>query len=414
MKILNMKNVKPFNDQYRNQVLFSCFTFCVLLQSIMFLRAIKGSAKLDWGYSEFLINYSAGFIRRGLPGTFLQWTDKTLGISPYIFLSVILSLILLLTTLMFFYLITNSKVNSLTIVIISFHPLLLNSPFLSVVMFRKDLLIIFGLISHAFFVKLFQLEKITIRGYYLFLVGLILYSQIILLSHEITILFILAHFFLINIIYKCLIKQHREILKWLTITFFFLQIVSFLIISNYYGTKLQAITIIQKMPARFELGNVNAILSVANLPENQIASVMAFMFEQRFVPIFFIVWFIAGPVAIHLILSQGALNLHFRYVMALLPVFLLFILGVDWGRWIILIAFTVFALRIIESNIPISGKMFNRIKQANAFGIFNLTIFISVYSLGFMFTLVRIPIYKPTEVSDVWSGIAEKILIYLP
>jgi hypothetical protein len=39
------------------------------------LEAIQGNFKGSWGYGEFLINYSGGYVRRGLSGALLQLID---------------------------------------------------------------------------------------------------------------------------------------------------------------------------------------------------------------------------------------------------------------------------------------------------------------------------------------------------
>ena len=138
------KHIKPIQAIYLG-IAFNAFCY-----SIMFFRAFMGSAKQDWGYSEFLVNYSDGFIRRGLPGTVLIKIYEMFGLDPYLFLTVLLSLVLIAILIIFYYLLKSTKVKASTIIFLSANPLLLNAPLLSVTMFRKDWLIILGLMLHAY------------------------------------------------------------------------------------------------------------------------------------------------------------------------------------------------------------------------------------------------------------------------
>ena len=89
------KNLKPVQAIYLG---ISLNIFCY---SIMFFRALLGSAKQDWGYSEFLLNYSQGFIRRGLTGTVLIEIYEIFGLDPYLFLTVFLSVVLILILIIY-------------------------------------------------------------------------------------------------------------------------------------------------------------------------------------------------------------------------------------------------------------------------------------------------------------------------
>jgi len=49
----------------------------------------RGEQLPGYGYSDFLINFSGGFVRRGLPGEVLLWTTAHTGIHPYIIITAI-------------------------------------------------------------------------------------------------------------------------------------------------------------------------------------------------------------------------------------------------------------------------------------------------------------------------------------
>jgi hypothetical protein len=400
-----------FDTKIRKQVLLACLTFCLTLQGIQFIRAISGSAKKDWGYSEFLVNYSSGFIRRGLPGSILWWIDSAFGISPYIFLTIVLASVILSITLLFFYLAYFSNISILRLIVLSFHPLLLNSPFLSVIMFRKDWFIIFGLIFHAFMVRLILINRIKNKFYSKFLIIFILYNLVVIFSHEINILFIFVHLFLIGKIVKNLNHTDTRLIKKLAALFLVSQILSFLLVSFYHGTPSQVLEIIEKMPPSFNLSNTSAILAIGNLPSNQWRDVSSVMFMNFFSILFFAFWFLLGPVLIHRMLKNLYENRSLASLglgeLSLAPLLTLFLLGNDWGRWIVLISFSIFTIKINDNRLIKSSKSTQWTTYKYYSQIFNFKLWSLVFLVGFLFSLVRIPIYAPESINDIWSGVAE-------
>lgn len=400
-----------FDAKIRKQVLLACLTFCLTLQGIQFIRALFGSAKNDWGYSEFLVNYSSGFIRRGLPGSILWWIDNTFGISPYIFLTIVLASVILSITLLFFYLVYFSNISVLPLVVLSFHPLLLNSSFLSVIMFRKDWFIIFGLICHAFLVRLILVNRITSKFYSKFLIVFILYNLVVIFSHEINILFIFIHLFLISKIAKNLNYADARLIKKLVTVLLASQTLSFLLVTFYHGTASQVLEIIKKMPLSFNLSNTSAILSIGNLPSNQWRDVSSAMFMNTFSILFFAFWFLLGPVLIHVMLKDLDENRSLTSLglgnLSLAPLATLFLLGNDWGRWIVLISFSVFTVKINDNRLIKSTKSMQLATNKYNKNIFSFKLFSVIFVVGFLFSLVRIPVYAPESINDIWSGVAE-------
>jgi len=400
-----------FDVKIRKQVLLACLTFSLTLQGIQFIRALFGSAKNDWGYSEFLVNYSSGFIRRGLPGSILWWIDNTFRISPYIFLTIVLASVILSTTLLFFYLVYFSNISILPLIVLSFHPLLLNSSFLSVIMFRKDWFIIFGLICHAFLARLILINRITSKFYSKFLIVFILYNLVVIFSHEINILFIFIHLFLISKIAKNLNHADARLIKKLVALLLVSQTLSFLLVTFYHGTASQVLEIIEKMPPGFNLSNTSAILSIGNLPSNQWRDVSSAMFLNTFSVLFFAFWFLLGPVLIHRMLETLHKNKSLVSVglgeLSLVPLFTLFLLGNDWGRWIVLISFSILTIKINDDRLIKSSKSTQWTTYKYYSQIFNFKLWSLVCIVGFLFSLVRIPIYAPESINDIWSGVAE-------
>lgn len=363
------------------------------------------------GYSEFLLNYSAGFIRRGLPGSVLNGIYKYLGLNPYLFLTFFLSLIILIITILFFYLLNSSKLNGIQIFFIALNPVLINSAFLSVIMFRKDWLIIFGLIIHALFNRLLSIGRLHSKQYVLFFTFYILFSQLIILSHEIGILFILAHIFLIKSTSHNLEKNHRKTMKKLILLYIGTQFTSFVFLAINHGTQSKIDKIVSGLPSEFKLGNVSALNSIANDPSKQIANISLGMFTNIFSLIFFIVWFLIGPVFLHLLINQTTSINKRWYFAAICPLLILFVIGNDWGRWIVLISFVVVILRLADSEI-VNLKIDSTPKNwRTVITNIKIKIAILVIILALPLLLIRIPIYTPKYPSDALSGIFEVLFL---
>jgi hypothetical protein len=377
----------------------------------MLVRAINGSALRDWGYSEFLLNYSAGFIRRGLPGSVLNGIYKNLGLDPYLFLTFFLSLIIFIITILFFYLLNSSRLNGIQIFFIALNPMLINSAFLSVIMFRKDWLIIFGLIIHALFNRLLSIGRLHSKQYVLFFTFYILFSQLIILSHEIGILFILAHIFLIKSTSHNLEQNHRKTMKKLLLLYIGTQFTTFVFLVVNHGTQSQIDRIVAGLPSEFKLGNISALNSIANDPTKQFANIALGMFTNTFSLIFFIVWFLIGPVFLHLLINQTTSINKRWYFAAICPLLILFVIGNDWGRWIILISFVVVILGLADSGIVNLKIDLAPKKWRTVFTDIKKRIVIQVVVSSLPLLLIRIPIYTPKNPGDALSGIFEVLFL---
>jgi len=396
------------------QAIFLGITFNIFCYSIMFFRALMGSAKQDWGYSEFLLNYSEGFIRRGLSGTVLIKVNEMFGLHPYLFLTVLLSIILISILIIFYYLLKSTKVKASTIIFLSANPLLLNAPFLSVTMFRKDWFIILGLMLHAYCARLILLGKIATTKYIVFLVFLVFYSQVVILTHEITILFIFIHYVLLKNIIHCFSWSEVLLIRKIYLFFIFIQASTFIYLTMNSGSPKQASEIAKSISSRFELPNINAIQSFGNSPSSAIYRGEDVMYFAKNLFIYS-VWFYIGPYLIYKVLEIGKGRSLFVYLFSISPLLTLFFLnGGDWGRWIVLLSFTLFVILI--SNWEIVDISIN--KKRNLIRFFELfprnKSFFVVIFLFCTSLLFRVPVGNPSSIADIWSGIFEILFRYIP
>jgi len=402
------KNLNPVQAIYMGIILN---IFCY---SIMFFRALLGSAKQDWGYSEFLLNYSEGFIRRGLTGTVLIKIYEVFGLDPYLFLTVFLSVVLILILIIYYYLLKSTKVKSSTIIFLSANPLLLNAPFLSVTMFRKDWLIILGLMLHAYYARLILLGKTSTTRYIAFLVFLVFYSQVVILTHEINVLFVFIHYILLKNIIHYFSFSEVLVIRKIYLLFIFLQVSTFIYLSLNSGSPKQASEIAKSISSRFELPNINAILSFGNSPSSVIYHGENIMYFVKNL-IIYSVWFYIGPYLIYKVLRVSNIRTLFVYFFLISPLLTLFFInGGDWGRWIVLLSFTLYILLISNQEI-VDISLNKRLKLIRLFDLlprdksFFVVIFFFCVSL-----LFRVPVGNPSSIADIWSGIFDILLRYSP
>lgn len=132
---------------------------------------IKGYSRESWQITEWLINYQGGFVRRGLPGEVIFQVSSLLNISPY-YIIIILSLLIYGCTAIILVKLFNKRGYRLFPL---FSPLLLGMPVFSFFWVRKDVMLIL-----IFIVCLILLKK-RFKGR-LFLLNF--FICIAILSHE--------------------------------------------------------------------------------------------------------------------------------------------------------------------------------------------------------------------------------------
>ena len=120
------------------------------------------------------------------------------------------------------------------------------------------------------------------------------------------------------------------------------------------------------------------------------------------------VWFYVGPYLIYKVLRSSNPRTLVLYFFSTLPVLLLFFIsGGDWGRWIVLLSFTIYILLI--SNWEIVDLSLNKkFKPTRLLELFPMDKSFFVIILCFFVSLLfRVPVGNPSSITDIWSGIFE-------
>src|SRR5688572_30061235 len=170
-------------------------TAVVLLYLPTFYRSFT-STRLSWMVTEMLINYRAGYVRRGLSGEIIlslwQWT----GLSPFHLIAAAYALTTLFIIVALAWLVrTYSKQHRVLVLMLLLSPGLLMFPVHEWMAYlRKDSFIIAGLLAHAIMARRFAAGQTTRRGLMLFyFCALAPWLVACTFMHEIQLFFLLPH-----------------------------------------------------------------------------------------------------------------------------------------------------------------------------------------------------------------------------
>lgn len=179
------------------------------------------------------------------------------------------------------------------------------------------------------------------------------------------------------------------------------------------GTPEQVSEITQSILSRFELPNINAIQAFGNSPSSAVYNLEDIMYFANNLLIYS-VWCYIGPYLIYKVLKIGKVRSLFIYFFSISPLFTLFLLnGGDWGRWIVLLSFTLYVMfisnwEIVDASINKKPKLVRLFELFPINQSFVLIIFFFCVSL-----LFRVPVGNPSSIADIWSGIFEILLQYI-
>jgi hypothetical protein len=318
-----------------------------ILLGIIFLMAMSQQVQkaFYWGHeswciTEWLINYQGGFVRRGLPGQIIFILSDISGIRGDV-VAITFSLLALLFLMVFF--LRNSK-GRLPVALI-FSPLLLGCPVFGEFIVRKDSLCIVGLIGCILVEKtrLPELSKTLLINF----IGVAM-----VLSHE---GFIFVAF--TSIIAMRFLSTNTGLIRCLIN--FSPMVGAFLVSSYFHGTESTAIAINNSLlnlwhninPNDISIGNPSCAIDSLkyNLTNCPWMGYTVFWEKSNhiyawFATIVLSIVYLLGmvhpnstdQVSNHSILAAERTRLFLILVFQLASISPLFVIGVDYGRWIFL------------------------------------------------------------------------------
>ena len=378
------------------------FLFYFLIFTYVYIFSLNNIINL-WTFNELHINYSAGFLPRGLIGTIMLKLD-TLGFEKRIFFSSLFYIFTILNFLLFLNILKIKFKNVLIFIFFVLNPSFILFNFYDLGGYaRLEIFGIFSILLHTYLALIVdrQNEKIIFYNkYYFFLVIPILIVNVLI--HEVNFFLIPFHIILTWLI---IIKQTSTYEK---IKYYFPYLI-FIPIALYFWfnpiTAEKALLIFDQIENK---QNINAsIIESIGMPIlfrsefSYMINPLTNLFKYLFIFLFYLT-----PVLImfHLI-DPFTKRKIFLNILVILPLFLLFYIGRDWGRWIHIILFVVFCINIYLIN----KRNYSIYKNKNKI----LVLFFTMLIL-FQFTFTRIPhccnlVEKNISIT---GGIISKIIVF--
>ena len=339
-----------------------------------------------WTYSEIHINYSLGFSKRGLLGTIMLYLES-IGIQKNIFFSATFYLITLCNIFLFLNLINRFKKNNLLFYIFfALNPALLLFSFYDLGGYARTE--VFGIslcLLHSQIAQKYYYQKIDYQKY-LKLIFVVIFplTLITILIHELNILFLSFHFFTaLLILNKNRFKQITTFKYLILINFIFIICITYLLLAYPFSKKFAeelynnlqnkdgtSFWIWQSIASNFS-ERINAELNHMLNPSGAVLLYISIFLFYSY-PIFFL-----------LIKTSEKNKFYPTYVfLSILPFIFLFFIGRDWGRWIHIIIFVIFACLIQFKEKQMETKKNYK---------FNILTYIFIIFLVFQFLFTRIP-----------------------
>ena len=368
----------------KNFLLF-LIVFCLIFITIKFYSYYIEYS--EWQYSDWLINYQGGLIRRGLIGEILfkfhQLTLIPLDILIFIFV-IFLYFFIYLCLIKSLKHIEKSKIN----ILIFLSPAFFIYPVMnSEIIGRKDILFLFFLSFLTFFEKKLNLKII----FTILVIGIIITA----LSHS-GLIFYAPYLILLYI----LIKQSRNLkINILEISVIFLIIFFLLIFIQSFSGNDQIVNNICVSVKEFvakSCGKSGQIFWLTKSLEDRIFEktymgkiyIMKYLIiylSSIFISFLFISLSLFNSKLSFNILKNIKLNPFYIFLIAFIFTLPVYILGRDWGRYIYISYSSIFFIYIycIKNNLlAFKGNFLKRIKNLSKF---NFIILIFIYSFVWTF-----------------------------
>jgi hypothetical protein len=365
-----------FNKKY---LIVTIFFFVAIIPT--YLDIVSGKFFYGFSYNELFVNYSNGFVRRGLFGSILINIYETFNINPNAVISITFLTIYSLNILIYIFILLNPS-------------LILFNIYDHTTIFLKDCFSIFTILLHSLIFSLNNKER------YLTLFKLILVPLLIIsiLIHELQIFFIAIHFLITLRFFQKYSLNLKNIINY----YFLLLLIALLVIFLGVGTYEDYLKINETIQSLFNsdikvnlgiAGNFNAIIGnfikIHFFYYYPLYSYFYFYFcilASIFLIYFFIHYLIIKKI---IILSKikiffNILKINVDYRWFFIPSLFLFFFA-DHGRTLNLISFHLIAFFFI---LDLNKKKINLFykKTINNFVIKNFIIVFLFFYFFFYFT----------------------------
>lgn len=362
-----------------------------------------------WTFSEIHINYSLGFVKRGLLGSLMLWFEG-FGLSKKIFFSTIFYIFNISNILLFLSLLNRDKKNQIYLFIFfALNPALLLFSFYDLGGYaRFEIFGIFSCILHTYIAQKMYAKKISYINYlkYIFFV-IIPINQISVLIQEINILFLSFHFF--SALFIIIKYRFQNLFQFKLIIFLnILLLISIIYLllthpfTNDFAIKLYD-NLQSKDGTSFWIWEAisNSFSDRLDIEINRMSN------PEGAIKLYFSIFlFFLIPILIllHISTVQNKYGFYLSFL-SILPFSILFFIGQDWGRW-----FHIILMLIVLSYMQFEEKKIIKFKTVYEKIIF----FIILLFIIFQFTFTRIPhCCNLVRLNlDMYGGILPKIAVF--
>ncbi len=367
-------------------VVLSVYFLALFFYTILGCRVMLQLGGNEWRIGDWLINYSGGFVRRGLPGEVFLRLQGIIGGS--LLINVLLFQVgAFLIMLVLGLLLLREQENKGVFILLFFSPATFSFYSLNILSFRKEMLLIlfFMLLSLALIKIPRHSKKILLTGCYIY--------PLLVLCHE-SLLFFLPY---LGMLFCICLDDWKEAVKPALPALLVLAVV-FILTVLYHGDTNTVRAIYESLTDKISVNslmvrNTGAIPALANSFSNQFGAVKSTILKEQYLPKFsicFLLVCIAFVPFTHVTFKRMIRSSFFTvcaYAMAALTLFLMTFTE-DWGRWFhinVMLGLCLLAVRMPEkfSGPALSGGL----KLA-------FVLFVAVYSLSWRLTVWKGSIFS--------------------
>ena len=390
----------------KNKALFYILFFFVLSLFIYLFYLSTQYIINFWTFSQAHINYSDGFVKRGLFGTIALFIENKFKIEFANSFNLFFIIFYLINIILYFRIIRKYIKYNFILIFLALSPTLIIFSFNDLGGFQRfDVISIFLILFHSYIANSFREKKITFQKYReQFLLIILPISLISIFIHEIQCWSIPFHFFLIKSIYN---ESNKVITE--TIYFFSILILASILVFT-VPIELNVInSMINKLEGR---GLWEGAMSVASSSEGNLNIINyeletnLFNFYNFSINLFFLA---IGVLPFHFLFIHfkkrnliNVMNNNFIYFyLSIIPYLTFFAIG-DTGRWLHIISIISFSF---FAQYPILGSNNDLLKIKSLISKIILSILLVVYCF-----FIRLPHggnLQEKEIS-IWGGLHKK------
>lgn len=394
-----LTNFKKLNSIYCNLILILIILIFTSLYVFSLFRVVN-----VWTYTESHINYSQGFVNRGLFGTIMIFFNKYFVLQTKYFYSTFFYLMSLINIGIFFSLIKEYKNNILIFTFLALNPALILFSFYDLGGYaRFEIISITAMLLHVYFAKKLYKKELSEDNYLFYLKYLIIpFIFISIFINEIIIFTIPFHIFLSLQIFKK--KKYSKLFIYLL-----LLIPSYLISTNKMNPEIaQKLFENLQNKKNLDLWILEAIAVPSLVDRFNIDG--SYMFTKgniiRYSSIF-IIFYLPIYIFFNFLRINNYMIIKKNYfcLLSIVPIFFIFLIARDWGRWMHLIIFMTFCFYM---QFPIKKSL-----DINLIKIFKFKYIICIITLFFYLFFIRIPHCCNIEKLQItiYGGAVEKVKV---